>query len=93
MRLQDPLPDWTTHLALVHKDGSVETGKKQDVLSKNTLVFGHHLPSNSIPLHSSTHKSKDAEALVDLDDVSVTYGNRKVSLKHAHDLLLNPLRF
>ena len=43
MRLQDPLPEWITHLALVHKDGLVQTGKKQHVLAANASVFGHHL--------------------------------------------------
>ena len=80
MRLQDPLPEWTTHVALVHTDGTVETGRKQEVLSSNAFLFGHHL---NTPTNHSSHKKldeqNDVEALVELNDVSVTYGDRKVS--------------
>ena len=31
-RIQDPIPEWATHLAVIHKDGTVETGPKDDLL-------------------------------------------------------------
>lgn len=81
MRLQDPLPEWTTHVALVHKDGTIETGIKKDVLSSNASILGHHLSSITIPIASSkAEENKDDEILVDLEDVSVAYGDRKASI-------------
>lgn len=79
MRLQDPIPTWTTHLALIHKTGSVETGRKQDVLSANASVFGHHWLPTSEKQRPGLKSNTDSEVLVDLDNVSVTYGERKVT--------------
>ncbi|KAL4241929.1 hypothetical protein ABKN59_000572 [Abortiporus biennis] len=81
MRIQDPLPDWTTHVAIVHKDGTIQTGKKEDILK----TIADHIPSHHFEgkLITATHPSatgavQEQEPLVDLDDVNVSYGDRKV---------------
>lgn len=96
VRLQDPLPEWTTHLAFVRKNGRIETGKKEDILRANPSVFGHHLNASVTPTHQLKHDGhQDEAALVDLDGVSVTYGDREVSLERDRcvHVQLNNLRF
>ena len=75
MRPQDPVPEWTTHLALIRKDGTVHTGRKQDVLdaAAETLHRGWDAPSIQTKETVNT-----GEAIIDLAGVNVAYGNRKV---------------
>lgn len=77
MRRQDPIPDWTTHLALIHKDGTVQTGKKDDVLrapSSGALHYGW----KPAEVASSGNEGHEGQELVSLSGVSVAYGDRKV---------------
>lgn len=77
MRPQDPIPDWTTHLALIQGDGTVHTGAKQDVLE---TAAGNMLHSGwKPPVAGHAEKAKhQGEALISLSGISVSYGERKV---------------
>lgn len=76
MRPQDPIPDWTTHLALIRKDGKVHTGAKDEVLG---AVTGTDLHPGWRPASSGHAKSShEGEPLVNITGVNVTYGDRKV---------------
>lgn len=77
MRPQDPLPDWTTHLALIRKDGTVHTGKKDDVLDAASHESLHQ--GWTPPAESSRAAKEGADIVVSLSGVSVSYGKRKVS--------------
>ena len=72
LRAQDPIPDWTTHIALVEENGQVHTGKKQDILSTTFMPAAH---ASSPP---PKHTRPKGDALIALDDVTVAYGPRKV---------------
>lgn len=75
-RLQDPLPDWTTHLALVQSDGLVQTGPKEEVLASLTTSTQGWTP----PVHTTQPRVQEQqeEILIDMDNVNVSYGDRKV---------------
>ena len=72
LRGQDPVPDWTTHIALIEEDGRVKTGKKEDILS----AFTPAMPLGSSK-QSKSNRSQ-GEPLIDLAGVTVAYGPRKV---------------
>lgn len=77
MRPQDPVPEWTTHLALIYKDGTVHAGKKDEVLTaaSGTLHRGWNAPTQS-----STKVADDSgQIVIELAGVNVAYGERKVS--------------
>lgn len=74
MRTKDPLPDWVSHVALVHDDRSILTGKKQDVLREPYLPS--HGASTSQLAHSQRRKHGDE--LIRISDLSVSYGPRSV---------------
>ena len=80
MRPQDPVPDWTTHLALIYNDGKVHTGRKEEVLSAahGTLHRGWNAPTQS----TTKHVDETAEAVIELAGVNVSYGERKVSVSY-----------
>ncbi|GJE94751.1 molybdenum transport ATP-binding protein ModF-like protein [Phanerochaete sordida] len=81
MRPQDPIPDWTTHLALIRRDGTVHTGQKEEVLDAAATTQLHAGWSPQAPTDSGP--SETGTAVVTLAGVSVAYGERKV-LKHIH---------
>ncbi|EJF60642.1 P-loop containing nucleoside triphosphate hydrolase protein [Dichomitus squalens] len=79
LRAQDPLPDWTTHVALIEDGGKVHAGKKEEVYPN---LF---TPSAPLASSSATHKREDAyrertkgDALIDITSVNVEYGPRKI---------------
>ena len=77
MRPQDPIPAWTTHLALIRPDGTIHTGEKQKVLDAAAHIKVHQssLPQNPEP---SAHRREMGDVVVNLAGVSVSYGDRKV---------------
>jgi ABC-type molybdenum transport system ATPase subunit/photorepair protein PhrA len=78
MRPQDPIPEWTTHLAIIQKDGTVRTGLKQHVLS-TTINVHHHGWTPPVEFHkTNTDTPTQHEAVIDLSGVNVTYGDRQV---------------
>ena len=86
MRPQDPIPDWTSHLALIYKDGTVHAGKKEEVLSAASGTLHHGW--NASPQVSGTAVDDSSAPVIDLAGVNVTYGDRRVSL-HPHSTLVN----
>ena len=78
LRAQDPIPDWTTHVALVEDDGRVQTGSKADVFpSKFSPAAPITTTTTSSP--SSGYKERtQGDALIDMTGVNVEYGPRKI---------------
>ena len=78
LRAQDPIPDWTTHVALVEDDGRVQTGTKADVFpSKFSPAAPITTTTTSSP--SSGYKERtQGDALIDMAGVNVEYGPRKI---------------
>ncbi|KAI9507744.1 P-loop containing nucleoside triphosphate hydrolase protein [Russula earlei] len=75
LRLQDPIPEWITHMALVH-DGQVETGERTSMLEKlNSHNRGAVLTAGAARTRSS---SPNTVILVDMQNVNVRYHERHV---------------
>ncbi|KAI0688994.1 P-loop containing nucleoside triphosphate hydrolase protein [Cytidiella melzeri] len=81
MRPQDPIPEWTTHLAMIRKDGTVHTGTKGEVA--DSVTGSVHQGWSPHPQTHHKHASEPTEAVIHLAGVNVTYGDRKV-LKNIH---------
>ncbi|KAH9935118.1 P-loop containing nucleoside triphosphate hydrolase protein [Epithele typhae] len=75
LREKDPLPEWTTHVALIDADGKVQSGPKQDVFPSASHPSTQPAPTSSPsrPLQRTL-----GEPLVDIKDVSIAYGPRRV---------------
>ncbi|KAJ3539813.1 hypothetical protein NM688_g6312 [Phlebia brevispora] len=82
MRAQDPIPEWTTHLALISKDGAVHTGTKEHILKGPSSASLHH---GWRPADHTVSKKVDNtnEELIRFSGVNVSYGDRKVDSKIA----------
>lgn len=74
-RIQDPIPEWTTHLAIIHKDGTVQTGPKDGLMS---TISSHQTSSFRATSHQPVIKRDLDKVLVDMQNLNVAYGNRKV---------------
>ena len=72
--MQDPIPDWITHLALV-SDGKVLTGTKDDILEKMALHKAKEEHGTAAPVKQ---REEQREPIVVLRNVTVSYGERKV---------------
>jgi hypothetical protein len=79
MRPQDPIPEWTTHLALIREDGTVHTGHKEEVLAAaaNTKLHPGWTPPEAA---QHGHNRDSGEVLASLAGVNVAYSDRKVEL-------------
>ena len=75
LRLQDPIPDWITHIALV-QCGHVTTGKKAAILEKLNLL-SHEAARLAVAGHKRG-SSAGAHTLVDMQNVNVRYHERHV---------------
>jgi hypothetical protein len=73
LRLQDPIPEWITHIALVH-GGCVETGERATIVEE--LKRHAHEATRSATV-VNTHS--EARILVDMRNVNVQYHERHVS--------------
>ncbi|KAJ6626720.1 P-loop containing nucleoside triphosphate hydrolase protein [Mycena sp. CBHHK59/15] len=77
LRIQDAVPDWITHLAVVD-DGEVKVGPKEVMLQYRAHVnnlSGTSTNENAgIPQTTPTH----GHPVVEMKNVSVTYGPRRV---------------
>ncbi|KAI0253684.1 P-loop containing nucleoside triphosphate hydrolase protein [Lactifluus subvellereus] len=74
LRLQDPIPKWVTHIALV-QGGRVETGERATILKElnpHTLEAARSAASVHAP------GLEEAEVLVDMQNVNVRYHERHV---------------
>jgi hypothetical protein len=75
LRLQDPIPDWITHVALV-QDGYVTTGGKKAIVEK--LNLRTHEAARSVAAVRNRGSSAGARTLVDMRNVNVRYHERQV---------------
>ncbi|KAI0311188.1 P-loop containing nucleoside triphosphate hydrolase protein [Amylostereum chailletii] len=74
LRLQDPIPDWVSHVALVQR-GRVRAGPKQDVLAGQ----GDRAKETAHPVLQSLPPAETAgEALIEMRDLNVKYHTRHV---------------
>jgi hypothetical protein len=75
LRLQDPVPEWITHIALV-QDGHVTTGEKAAILEMVNLHA--HEAAHSVAAVRNRCPSTGAGTLVDMQNVNVRYHERHV---------------
>jgi hypothetical protein len=75
LRLQDPIPEWITHIALV-QGGHVTTGEKTVILEK--LNSHTHEAARSVAAVRNRGSSAGAGTLVDMQNVNVRYHERHV---------------
>ncbi|KAI0669438.1 P-loop containing nucleoside triphosphate hydrolase protein [Trametes maxima] len=80
LRTQDPLPRFTTHVALIKKDGEVHTGRKEDVFPPkfHPVLAQTASTSSNTPPETLYQPRGEGEPLVDLSGVSVRYGSREM---------------
>ena len=81
LRLQDPVPEWISHIALV-QDGRVKAGEKTTMLQElnDSRAKASHSTS---PVHNPSLEAK-AKVLVDMQNVNVRYHERHVSHLRFH---------
>jgi hypothetical protein len=75
LRLQDPIPEWITHVALV-QGGHVMTGEKTAILEKLNIHTHEAVRSVAAPCNRSSNTG--ARTLVDMQNVNVRYHERHV---------------
>jgi energy-coupling factor transporter ATP-binding protein EcfA2 len=82
LRLQDPVPEWVSHVALV-LDGRVQTGLKGEVLAEKAekALAQPALPQQNTALQ---HGQQEREVVVDMKHVNVKYHTRHVRLSSQH---------
>jgi hypothetical protein len=74
--MQDTVPDWITHLAIVN-DGQVRTGPKDEMLLYKDQVQN---ATSAIEEPAQVVKQESGEPVVEMKHVGVTYGPRKVGV-------------
>ncbi|KIJ66078.1 hypothetical protein HYDPIDRAFT_130250 [Hydnomerulius pinastri MD-312] len=78
LRMQDPVPGWITHLALV-QDGKVLTGTREEILSEQAVRKAKEDKKQSIISGTSARRvSGDGKPVIILKNVNVAYSDRKV---------------
>jgi hypothetical protein len=75
LRLQDPIPEWITHIALVHS-GHVMTGEKAAVLQE--LNLHAYEAARSASAVRNPVSSTGSGTLVGMRNVNVRYHERHV---------------
>lgn len=75
LRLQDPIPEWITHIALV-RGGHVTTGEKAAILEK--LNLHTYEAARSVPAVRNRDSSAGSGILVYMQNVNVRYHERHV---------------
>jgi hypothetical protein len=80
LRLQDPVPEWISHVALINQ-GRVTTGRKEAVLTAKLAAGGAQgVSKDSVPRSGPDIPGK---VLVDLKNVKIIYGERQVCVSAA----------
>ena len=96
LRIQDPVPDWISHIAFVRSGGQVSTGPKELVLEELEGHITGHAPNlltgAPVTLKSNLPKSQ-RPILVDLQGVNVSYHERHVNNSHPCLSGISPLCF
>ena len=82
LRLQDPVPEWISHIALV-QDGGVKAGEKSTMLKDLNDSRAKEDSYSTSPVHNPTLEAK-AKVLVDMQNVNVKYHERHVSKLSFH---------
>ncbi|KAG1726954.1 P-loop containing nucleoside triphosphate hydrolase protein [Suillus paluster] len=80
LRMQDPIPDWISHVALVRGE-TIVTGSKDEILSKHA---DHHVQEAENRMASTTQSYLQpgldhGKPVVDMKSVNVSYGTRKAT--------------
>ena len=75
LRSQDPIPEWITHIALVH-GGHVTTGEKAAILEK--LNLHTYKAAQSVAAVRNRDSSAESDILVNMQNVNVRYHERHV---------------
>jgi len=81
LRMQDPVPDWISHVALV-RDGTVMAGDKNDILSEHA---DHHAREAELTAESATRSYLQlgldhGKPVVGMKNVNVSYDTRKATI-------------
>jgi len=76
LRLQDPVPDWISHIALV-QDGCVKTGQKTTILQELNDSRAKEASNSTSPVHNPGLEAK-TKVFVDMQNVNVRYHERHV---------------
>ena len=77
LRLQDPVPEWISHIALV-QDGRVQTGEKKTILQELNDSRAKEALRSTSPIHNPSLEVK-AKVFVNMQNVNVRYHERHVS--------------
>ncbi len=77
LRLQDPVPDWISHIALV-QGGRVKTGEKATILEELHNSSPKSASQSAHPAHIPGPEAQ-AKVCVDMKNVNVRYHERHVS--------------
>ncbi|ODV90807.1 hypothetical protein CANCADRAFT_57225 [Tortispora caseinolytica NRRL Y-17796] len=78
-RIQDPLPDWITHVAVVEKEGVVAQGPVKEIepilqQRREELRLREHHRKKS----QASRASKSETPLIQVTDLSISYGDKNV---------------
>ncbi|KAF8262681.1 P-loop containing nucleoside triphosphate hydrolase protein [Lactarius quietus] len=76
LRLQDPVPEWISHIALV-QDGRVKTGEKSTMLQDLKDSHAKKASYSTSPVRNSSPEAK-AKVFVNMQNVNVRYHERHV---------------
>lgn len=81
LRMQDPVPDWISHVALV-RDGTVMAGDKDNILSEHA---GHHAREHEPTTENTTQSYlqlglDQGKPVVGMKNVNVSYDTRKATI-------------
>lgn len=74
-RIQDPIPDWITHLFFIHSKNHVYSGLKQHVVPQIESAKSQQTVTTST--FPSSHPTA-GDVLIDLQNVNVKYQDRHV---------------
>jgi ABC-type molybdenum transport system ATPase subunit/photorepair protein PhrA len=78
LRIQDPVPDWISHVAFV-RNGRVSVGRKEDVLVEEAeRTLGQPMPSYAQKIEVQQKASEQKQLLVEMKEVNVKYHTRHV---------------
>ena len=82
LRLQDPVPEWISHIALV-QDGRVTTGEKTTILQQLNDSHAREASYSTSPVHDPSLEAR-TKVFVDMQNVNVRYHERHVSHLSPH---------
>ena len=88
LRMQDPVPEWISHIALV-QNGRVKAGDKTTILQELNDSCAKDTSHAATPMHTPI----EAKVFVDMQNVNVRYHERHVShLRFRTRIMINPMQ-